>query len=113
MRALQARLILCKQKGSLSPEDEQAVQSPLRTFKSMFPTTPLGKHESLDILITEPSSEPRHLIVRDLGTIQNDWIARELVLAYFEGQGLSQKVNSLPYLPVRIMTPPSAEAIRV
>lgn len=93
MRSLQGRLKMCKERGSLTEEDEQGVQSPFRTFKSMFPSTPLEKHQPLDILITTPSSDPRAVIVRDLGAIQNNWIARELVLAYFEGQGLSQKVS--------------------
>lgn len=93
MRAIQARLIFCKKQGSLSAEEEQGIQSPLRTFKSMFPATPLDKHQPLDILVTAPSSEPRAVIVRDLGAVQNNWLARELVLTYFEGQGLSQKVS--------------------
>jgi Chalcone isomerase like len=93
MRALQSRLIWCKQQGLLTLEEEQNVQSPLRAFKSMFPTTSLSKHKALDILITAPSAEPRTVVVRDLGSVQSDWIARELVLAYFEGQGLSPKVR--------------------
>lgn len=94
MRALQERLVWYKQRGLLTLEEEQNVRSPLRTFKSMFPTTTLSKHEPLDILITAPSTEPRAVIVRDLGAVQSDWIARELVLAYFEGQGLSQKFKT-------------------
>jgi hypothetical protein len=93
MRALQGRLVWCKQQGLLTPEEEQNVQSPLRTFKSMFPTTTLSKHEPLDIVITAPSAEPRTVVVRDLGAVQSDWMARELILAYFEGQGLSRKAR--------------------
>ncbi|KAI0735453.1 chalcone-flavanone isomerase-domain-containing protein [Earliella scabrosa] len=90
MRALQARQVLGKQRGQLSPEDELAIQSPLRKLKSMFPNTPLAKHTPLDILTTAPSpKQPRTLIVRDLGSVQSEWLAREFVLAYFEGQGLS------------------------
>ncbi|KAH9947704.1 chalcone-flavanone isomerase-domain-containing protein [Amylocystis lapponica] len=92
MRAIQARLRLCRDRGALSPEEEATVQSPLRKFKSIFPNTPLAKHAPLDILLTPPSLDPgtpRTLIVRDLGAVQNDWLAREFVLAYFEGQGLS------------------------
>jgi len=91
MRALLGRLAWCKKQGLLTFEEEQSIQSPLRTFKSMFPTTTLPKHEPLDILITGPSAKPRAVIVRDLGAVQSDWIARELILAYFEGEGLSQK----------------------
>ncbi|OJT04791.1 hypothetical protein TRAPUB_4585 [Trametes pubescens] len=90
MRALQARQMLCKKREQLTSEEELAIQSPLRKLKSMFPNTPLGKHSPLDILITAPSpKEPRSLIVRDLGSVQSDWLAREFVLTYFEGKGLS------------------------
>jgi hypothetical protein len=94
MRSLQSRLVWCKQQNLLPPEEERAVQSPLTKFKSMWPTTSLFKHEPLDILITAPSAqEPRSVIIRDLGAVQSDWIARELVLAYFEGKGISPKVS--------------------
>ena len=96
MRALQARLVLSKQRGSLTPEEELAVQSPLRKFKSMFPNTPLAKHAPLDVLLTAPSPQPRTLIVRDLGSVQNDWLATEFVLAYFEGSGISPPVSLYP-----------------
>ena len=95
MRALQARQVLGKQRGQLSPDDELAIQSPLRKLKSMFPNTPLAKHTPLDILTTAPSpKQPRTLIVRDLGSVQSEWLAREFILAYFEGQGLSPPVSS-------------------
>ena len=97
MRALQARQILCKQRGELSPADELAIQPALRQLKTMFPNTPLAKHSPLDILVTAPSTnpkEPRTLVVRDLGEVSNDWLAREFVLAYFEGKGLSPPVCS-------------------
>ncbi|PIL29633.1 hypothetical protein GSI_08270 [Ganoderma sinense ZZ0214-1] len=89
MRAMQARQILCRQRGELSPDEELAIQSPLRQLKSMFPNTPLAKHSPLDILVTAPSNKSRTLVVRDLGSVQNDWLAREFVLAYFEGKGIS------------------------
>ena len=98
MRALQARQILCKQRGELSPDDELAIQSPLRMLKSMFPNAPLAKHSPLDILVTAPSSNPketRTLIVRDMGAVQSDWLAREFILTYFEGKGLSPPVCSV------------------
>lgn len=96
MRALQARLVLSKQRGSLTPEEELAVQSPLRKFKSMFPNTPLAKHAPLDVLLTAPSPQPRTLIVRDLGSVQNNWLATEFILAYFEGSGISPPVSLCP-----------------
>jgi len=90
MRAIQARMQLLKQRGSMTPEEESGAQSPLRKLKSMFPNTPLSKHTPLDIIIPAPEAEqPRTLIVRDLGAIQDDWVAREFLLAYFEGGGIS------------------------
>ena len=104
MRALQARQVLGKQRGQLSPDDELAIQSPLRKLKSMFPNTPLAKHTPLDILTTAPSpKQPRTLIVRDLGSVQSEWLAREFVLAYFEGQGLSPPVSSLLSCEARLL----------
>lgn len=95
IRALQARQVLSRQRGELSPEEELAIQSPLRKLKSMFPNTPLTKHSPLDILATAPSAgQPRTLVVRDLGSVQSDWVAREFVLAYFEGKGLSPPVRN-------------------
>ena len=96
MRAIQARMRLCRDRGILSPEEEAAAQSPLRKFKSMFPNTAIAKHAALDVLLTPPSkdpSQPRTLILRDLGAVQNDWFAREFVLAYFEGDGISPPVS--------------------
>ncbi|KAI0786077.1 chalcone-flavanone isomerase-domain-containing protein [Abortiporus biennis] len=95
VRTLQARTQLCRQRGLLSNEEEHGIQSPLRKFKSMFPNTPLTKHTPLDILLLAPEpGQPRSLIVRDLGAVQNDWLAREFFLAYFEGDGISPPMKS-------------------
>ncbi len=114
MRALQARQMLCKKREQLTSEEELAIQSPLRKLKSMFPNTPLGKHSPLDILITAPSpKEPRSLIVRDLGSVQSDWLAREFVLTYFEGKGLSPPVSLTLSAPCASRTyPGAAEGLR-
>jgi hypothetical protein len=98
MRALLARLKLAHVRGTITAEEDESVQSPLRTFKSIFPSTPLAKHTPLDILVTAPSKDParqRALIIRDIGAVENDWIAREFVLAYFEGAGISPPVSFL------------------
>jgi len=92
MRALLARMKVSHARGTITEEEEEGAQSPLRTFKSIFPNTPLAKHTPLDILITAPSNDSAHqraLIIRDMGAVENDWIAREFVLAYFEGAGIS------------------------
>ena len=96
MRALQARMVLFKSRGQLTADDELAIQSPLRKLKSMFPNSPLPKHQALDILVAPPiPGHPRNLIVRDLGAVQDNWLAEQFVLAYFEGDGLSPPVRHL------------------
>jgi len=93
---MQARLVACRQRGTLSADDEQSVQSPLRQLKSIFPSATLTKHTPLDILLTAPPSDPtqsRSLIIRDMGCVENDWVATEFVLAYFEGDGPSPPVS--------------------
>ena len=96
MRALQARMVLCRQRGQISQEEEHEAQSPLRKLKSMFPNTALAKHTPLEIILLAPEpKQARTLIVRDLGALQNDWVAREFVMGYFEGSGLSPPVRPL------------------
>jgi hypothetical protein len=95
MRALLARMKISHAKGTITREEEEGAQSPLRTFKSIFPNTPLAKHIPLDILVTAPSEDPvrrRALVIRDMGAVENNWIAREFVLAYLEGAGISPPV---------------------
>ena len=95
MRALQARLVLAKKLEALTPQEELDIQSPLRKFKSMFPNSkPLEKHQPLDLLFLAPvNGEPRNVIVPDLGTVQSDWLARELLRAYFHEKGISPAVS--------------------
>ncbi|EGO02734.1 hypothetical protein SERLA73DRAFT_130997 [Serpula lacrymans var. lacrymans S7.3] len=92
VRALMGRMQLCVKRGSVTAEEEAGAQSPIRKLKSIFPSTSLKKHTPLDVLLTPPTgdpSRPRALIFRDLGTIENDWVANEFFLAYFEGSGIS------------------------
>lgn len=95
MRALQGRLALAKKSETLTPQEQLEIQSPLRKFKSMFPNSkPLEKHQPLDILFLAPvDGEPRNVIVRDLGSVQSDWLARELLRAYFHEKGISPAVS--------------------
>ena len=106
--------------SELSPEIAEDAQSPLRKLKSVFPNSPLAKGTPLDIVLSAPpkSGEKRTLVVRDLGLVENDWVAkyvisncffsfvikyfelfyREFFMAYFEGQGLSPPVSSRFYV---------------
>ena len=99
MRTLTARLQLAKSRGTLSAETENAVQSPLRKLKSIFPTTKLAKGIPLDVHLTAPTGDPmrpRNLVFSDLGAVESDWVAEEFVLAYFEGEGISPPVSTTP-----------------
>ncbi|KAG1755008.1 chalcone-flavanone isomerase-domain-containing protein [Suillus paluster] len=92
MRALTARMQLAHARATITPAEEAAAQSPLRELKSLFPTTALSKGTALDVVLVAPSrspSRPRSLIFRDMGSVENDWVAEEFVLAYFEGNGIS------------------------
>jgi len=90
MRALQTRLASGTTDGSLTEKVAQEAASPLRKLKSIFPNAPLAKHTPLDIFLSAPSSSrPRTLVFQDLGSIQNDWVATEFILHYFEGDGPS------------------------
>lgn len=89
-------MVLAKKSEALTPQDELEIQSPLRKFKSMFPNSkPLEKHQPLDLLFLAPVvGEPRDVTVRDLGSVQSDWLARELLRAYFHEKGISPAVSS-------------------
>lgn len=96
MRALQARILLAKNEGSLTRDDEFTAQSSLRQLKTLFPNTPLAKHTPLEILLTAPEEGSRKLIFRDLGVIQDMWLTTQFVLSYFEGKGISPPVRDSP-----------------
>lgn len=92
MRALTARMQLAHARATITPEEEAAAQSPLRTLKSLFPTTSMSKGKPFDIILVAPlrsPSRPRTLVLRDMGSVENDWVSEEFVLAYFEGNGIS------------------------
>ena len=81
----------------MAEELEHAVSSPMRKLKSIFPNSPLSKHTPLDIYLAAPvAGQPRALIFRDMGSIENDWVATEFILHYFEGDGPSPPVCHSP-----------------
>ncbi|TFK76810.1 hypothetical protein BDN72DRAFT_829976 [Pluteus cervinus] len=85
MRALNARLAQDVQSKTITEDEALTAASPLRKLKTLFPNTPLKKHEPLDVLLTAPTpGKPRALIFRDLGSVENDWVATEFVLHYFQ-----------------------------
>ena len=73
----------------------------MQQLKAIFPNSPLAKHQPLHVLITRPGpfsdSYSRALIFPELGRVNDGMIAKELFLAYFEGNGISPTV-SRPFL---------------
>lgn len=79
LRALQARMSLALKSNTLSQQDAELAQSPLRKLKALFPNTPLAKGDILDIVLNPPPTKPgqqRTLTVRDLGVVESDWVAK-------------------------------------
>ncbi|KAI0067760.1 hypothetical protein BV25DRAFT_1911641 [Artomyces pyxidatus] len=96
VRTLQARQQLGHKLGSLSQEELVSAQAPISKLKTLFPNAPFLKHTPLDIILSPPdSSQPRTLIFRDLGVIQHDWVAHELMSAYFDGEGNSPPLKKM------------------
>ena len=86
-------MLVRRQSGSLSEEEVLELNSPIRRLKTLFPNTPLKKHKSLDVYLTPPTEgRSRALIFRDLGGIENNWLAVEFMLHYFEGKPPSPPV---------------------
>lgn len=80
----------------MTQEDAVAVASPMNSLKSIFPNATFAKHQPLDIILTPPNVvQERTLIVRDLGAVTNDWVAKTIMLSYFDGQGNSPPVSYL------------------
>ena len=95
VRTLQTRQRLAHQAGSLSSDEQLALQAPISQLKTMFPNASFVKDTPLDIVLTPPDPKrPRALIIQDLGAIQNEWVAQELILSYFDGKGNSPAVSS-------------------
>jgi hypothetical protein len=87
MRALQARMATAKADGTLTEEQAVEIGFPMRKLKSIFPNSPLAKHTPLDIYLSAPvPGQPRVLVFRDMGAIENTWVATELVLHYFNAK---------------------------
>ena len=88
VRTLQTRQRVAHQVGKLSPDEQLKLQAPIAQLKTAFPNAPFVKGTPLDIVLSPPDpKQPRALVIRDLGVIQNDWVARELILSFFDGQG--------------------------
>ena len=95
VRTLQTRQRLAHQAGDLSSDEQLALQAPISQLKTVFPNAPFVKDTPLDIVLTPPDPvRPRALIIQNLGAIQNEWVAQEFVLSYFDGQGNSSAVSS-------------------
>ena len=93
IRALEKRQWIAHQAGELSSDEQLTLQSPIGQLRSAFPNTAMVKGTPLDLVLAPPDSkQPRALIIRDLGAIQNGWVAQELFLSFFDRQGNSPAV---------------------
>jgi hypothetical protein len=93
LRKLQTRQRVAHQAGKLSSEDQQKLQGPISQLRTVFPNTPFVKGTPLDLVLAPPDpKQPRALIIRDLGAVQNGWVAQELILSFFDGKGTSVAV---------------------
>lgn len=95
MRAIRTRLNALELCNAISADESMSLSVPIRKFRALFPTTSFPKHQAMDIVISapDPSKGPRTLHILNLGLIQDDVIAREFLLAYFEGNGISPPVS--------------------
>jgi hypothetical protein len=90
VRALEKRQWIAHQAGELSSDEQLMLQAPMGQLRSAFPNAPLVKGTPLDLVLTPPDlKQPRALIIRDLGAIQNGWVAQGLFLSFFDEQGNS------------------------
>ncbi len=99
-RALNTRLMKAKESGELT--EEQIIQegSPIRKLSGLFPNAPLAKKTALDICLTAPQpGKPRALVFRDLGSVESDWVATNLVLNYVGPDCPSPPVSSYIFIP--------------
>jgi len=90
VRKLQTRQRVAHQVGELSSEEQLTLQGPISQLRTALPNAPFAKGTSLDLMITPPDpKQPRALILRDLGAVQSEWVARELIMSFFDGKGTS------------------------
>ncbi|KAF7322898.1 p-loop containing nucleoside triphosphate hydrolase protein [Mycena chlorophos] len=95
VRMLNARQIEAKKAGTFTEEDALVVAGPIRALKTMFPNSNFAKGAILDLFLPAPvANQPRPLIVRDLGAVQNTWVSTELFLHYFAGKGASPALKN-------------------
>ncbi|KAI9462938.1 chalcone-flavanone isomerase-domain-containing protein [Russula earlei] len=93
IRTLQARHWAASEAGELSSDEQLNLQAPIAQLRSALSNMPFKKGTPLDLVLTHPDpKQPRALIFWELGAVQNDWVARELILSFFDGR--SNKSNS-------------------
>lgn len=94
IRKLQMRQRVAHQAGELSSEEQLKLQGPISQLRTAFPNTPFVKGTPLDLVLAPPDpKQARALIIRDLGAVQNEWVARELIMSFFDGKGTSVAVS--------------------
>jgi hypothetical protein len=94
VRALHARLDRKRKEGTYTDEIAMADSTAIGKLKSLFPNTPLAKHTPFDIYLPAPSDGLiRTIIFRDMGIIENEFVATDLLLHYFEDPSPSPPVS--------------------
>ncbi|CAD6564305.1 MAG: hypothetical protein CYPHOPRED_003250 [Cyphobasidiales sp. Tagirdzhanova-0007] len=88
VRALLARIQSARKAGQLTLEEEEATGLAVETFKGFFPTGKVPRGKSL--LLVRRGRDGALLLEyegRLLGTLQNDFLSKQLMLAYFANNG--------------------------
>jgi hypothetical protein len=98
IRAIQARLAASSKQNLITEAESLEALTPIGEIKGILPNTPLLKHQSLDLFLAPPTEgEKRALTFRSLGSVQNDFVATELVLHYFSDPAPSPPVSFVLY----------------
>lgn len=83
IRALIARQKIARTNGELNEADETRLAASLQLLKSLFPAQSVPKGQSLILVRTSAGSLVVEYEGRVLGEVRDQWIAREIMLAYF------------------------------
>ncbi|KAJ9124217.1 hypothetical protein QFC22_001015 [Naganishia vaughanmartiniae] len=87
-RALLARQKRAVQEGKLKPEDEERIDAAIQQFKSFFPSSSVPKGKELLLVKTAQNSLAVEFEGKTLGTLQNAWVATEMMAAYFANKNV-------------------------
>lgn len=87
-RALLARQKRAAQDGKIKPEDEERIDASIQKFKSFFPSSSVPKGKELLLVKTAQNSLAVEFEGKTLGTLQDAWVATEMMVAYFANKNV-------------------------